>query len=109
MNKTVEITIKDLSVRYGIKEDHLNYLKYKKNYSDVKLKRTVFESKYGKGCHLTNYFNYFLPRIINRKNDFTKLKNEFFTDFKLSQKLSRLAIENLWEDLMNYRFKLSKT
>ena len=107
MNKTFEITIKDLSIKYGIKKEHLKYLKFKKKYSDTKLQQTVFEIKYGIGCHKTNYFNHFLPRILNKKYDFIKLKNDFFTDFKLSNQLNRLIVENIWEDLMNYRFKLA--
>lgn len=106
LNEAFEITITDLSNNYGIKLDRLKYLKFKKNYSDTQLKKTVFEKKYGKGCAATNYFNYFLPRILNKKNDFVSLKKEFFTDFKLSNKLSRLLIEKIWEDLMIYRLKL---
>ncbi len=103
MKREIKFTIKDLSLRYNIKIDHLKYLKYKKNYTDNMIKKRVFEIKYGKGCAKTNYFNYYLPRVINRKNDFTALKEEFFTDFKLLITLDRLTIENIWEKLMHYR------
>ncbi len=106
MQKNIDFNIKDLSLRYGVKYEHLNYLKYKKNYTDNKIKKIVFETKYGEGCPKTNYFNYYLPRVVVRNNDFISLKNDFFTDYKLVNSLSRLEIENLWEELMNHRLKL---
>lgn len=101
----IPTTIKGLATKYGVNLDNSYYKTSKKNYSLNKIKKDIFESKYGKGNHYNNYFNYFLPRILKAKK-ITELKKEFFTDYKLSLKLNYFLIEKIWEDIMKIYLNL---
>ncbi|MFH8093206.1 MAG: hypothetical protein QXM38_04665 [Candidatus Aenigmatarchaeota archaeon] len=100
-------SLKSLSHSYNVNLNKLYYLSSRKKYSKNKIKKTVFEEKYGKGDHAINYYNYFLPRFINKKNNFKQLKDQFFTDYQLSNILNPLIIEVIWEKIMNIYLKVS--
>lgn len=100
-------TIKSLALSYNINIDSLYYLSSKKKYSINKIKKIVFEEKYGKGCHATNYYNYYLPRFINSKIHFRRLKNDFFTDYELSDQLNLSIVELIWDRIMDLYLKIT--
>lgn len=92
--------IKGLASKYGVDLDNIYYKTSKKKYSFEKIKKEIFEEKFGKGNnHYDSYFNYFLPRIL-KSSRLTDLKKEFFTDYKLSEKLSYEKISFMWEKIM---------
>lgn len=98
-------TIKGLSDRYDINPEKLYYLSKKKKYSIDKIKKKIFENKYGSGNHYQDYFNYYLPRFLNPKYKFEELKQDFFTDYELSGELTRESIEQIWELIMKTYLK----
>lgn len=111
-NKSTELkTIKQLSELYDIKPDSLYHLSSRKKYSFNQIKQHVFNIKYGKGDDYDNYHKYYLSKALKgnyKMNAYTmrNLKNEFFTDWQLSQKLTSTEIEKLWEKIMKILFKI---
>jgi len=100
-------SLKSLSLNYDVKVSKLYHLSSRKKYSRNKINKTIFEEKYGVGDHAINYFNYFLPRFINEKNNFKQLKTQFFKDYHLSNKLNLMEVEVIWERIMNIYLKVN--
>jgi len=111
-NKSTELkTIKQLSELYNVNLDNLYYLSSRKKQSFNQLKQHVFNIKYGEGDDYDSYHKYYLSKALKgnyKMNAYTmrNLKNEFFTDWHLSQKLTSTEIEKLWEKIMKILFKI---
>lgn len=96
-------TIKDLARKYNVSVENLYYKSAKKKYSLNKIKKDIFEAKYGTGDSYQNYYNYYMPRILEAKK-LTEIKKEFFTNYKLSE-LTYIQAENIWEKIMRFRLR----
>lgn len=103
--QNIPTKLKDLAHKYDINVSSIYYKTSKKKYSFNKIKKEIFEKKYGSGNHHDNYFNYYLPRILKSKK-ITDLKKDFFVDWKLSGYLTYVAVENLWELIMQFYLNL---
>lgn len=103
--QNIPTKLKDLAHKYDINIESIYYKTSKKKYSFNKIKKEIFEKKYGSGNHNENYFNYYLPRILKSKK-ITELKKEFFTDWKLSSYLTYCGVEKLWEEIMTIYLNL---
>lgn len=103
--QNIPTKLKDLAHKYEINIESIYYKTSKKNYSFAKVKKEIFEKKYGRGNHNDNYFNYYLPRILKSKK-ITELKKDFFLDWKLSNSLTYFEVEKIWEEIMTIYLNL---